>query len=204
MAQNRIIFITGRKGSGKSTYANKAAAALVAKGERVLVVDPMACFTLPGVPVFADPRQLSSVKFSSAILRADDDNAAVAAFVYAWHCGNIWLIVDEVDLYCSPYNSDPTLKRIVRYGRHKAINLIAISQRPANVARDVTAQADAIVIFSTTENRDLDYLRYRIGETAALAASKLPLYQSIIYKAGTVEPAGSSQIEPKGETETME
>jgi hypothetical protein len=71
---------------------------------------------------------------------------------------NAWGVIDEVDRYMSPWNTNPDLKEIINYGRHRPVSLLAIARRPAAVARELTASADCIIAHQTTEKRDLEYL----------------------------------------------
>jgi SpoVK/Ycf46/Vps4 family AAA+-type ATPase len=198
--QNRIVFITGGKGSGKTTLADKIAKHLYYTKQRVIVVAPMGGFDLPGVPIVRNVQQLGSpeIKDRSFIVLPESDRLAEMAFLYAWTAGNCWLFVDEIDLYMNHMNADENLRKIIRYGRHRGVNLVAIAQRPANVHRDLTAQSDYIVIFSTVENRDVEYLAKRIGQENAEKIRRLPLYKPLVYTRGTIsEPENDSPESPE-------
>jgi len=186
--QNRIMFITGRKGSGKTTYADKLASGLYLRGNRVIIVSPMGGFSLAGCESVTTLEQLVDPKLKdrSFVVLPSDDKLAEAAFLYAYTCGNAWLFVDEIDLYMSAYNCNESLQKIIRYGRHRRVSLVGISQRPANVHRDLTAQADILVMYQTHEPRDVDYLAVRIGKENAERLRSLPLFKPLIYMAGSV------------------
>lgn len=185
--QNIILFVCGRKGSGKSTISRKIAIAAYERGRRVAVIDPMGCFELPGAPILTDLNQLCNMPDGrSFVFRPGDDQAAEKAILFSYIAGDLFLIVDEADLYlpASPA-ADNSLMKVVRYGRHKGISLCAVSQRPANVARDLTAQSDFILSFHVTEPRDVQYLAYRIGKSLAEELTRLPKFQTKIYAADT-------------------
>lgn len=159
--KNNIIFICGQKGSGKTYLAANMARSLHSIGRRVICVAPMAGFALPGSPIIktAEIGLYHKYKNASIVVNPTDDNIALTAFRYALTVGDLCLFVDEIDLYFSPFKPDDNLLRIVRYGRHFNLSLVAISQRPASVCKDLIAQADYKIFFRTTEPNDLAYLK---------------------------------------------
>lgn len=188
MNQNRIVFITGRKGSGKTFFANQAIAKAMELGNRVIVVSPMGGLDVPGgvvVRTAEEFRQADTGGKNILGLVGDDDDLAPFLFLYAYRSGDVTLVVDEIDLWMSHSNCDDSLLRIVRYGRHQRINLIAISQRPANVYRDLTAQSDFLVMFNSSENRDREYLSQRIGRENADRLRSLERFTFLVYDSRT-------------------
>lgn len=77
---------------------------------------------------------------------------------------NYTLAIEEIDLVSSAGVMPSGLKKIINYGRHNAINLLAISRRAHMVPRDLTANADLIVSFNQQEPRDVKYLTDYMGE----------------------------------------
>jgi len=143
---------------------------------------------LPGSPTITTTAELLDPAFdtrSLVIIPGVDPSVAESCFQYVFACGNMVLLVDEVDLWLSHTRPSETLLSIIRYGRHRQIDLCAISQRPANVVRDLTAQADFIVMFQSTENRDVEYLAARIGRDSAEMVRNLPQFKPLIYSAYT-------------------
>lgn len=102
--------------------------------------------------------------------------------------GNCVVIYDEIDMVCSPsYISNP-LYRIIHYGRHLkvrnkivTVRLVGASRRPANVSRDLTSQADKVIIFKVTEPRDLKYIELYTTSEHAKMANKLDRLEYIVY-----------------------
>jgi len=182
---NKIIFITGRKGSGKTTLANRIANDYYLAGRRVICIAPMAGFDLSGAPTIFNRDELLSDKTDgrSFVLQPPDDMTALLGIEFGYRLGHTVIVVDEIDLYADCRAPHPLLLQIVRYGRHRAVSLIGISQRPANVVRDMTAQSDYIVMFQSTENRDLQYLADRIGSDNAEAVRQLPQFEYLVYSA---------------------
>jgi hypothetical protein len=184
--QNRIIFITGRKGCGKTTYAADMARKLYLSGQRVVVVDPMNGFDLPGAPVVSSCSEIIGDRLhdrSFVAVPGTDPRLPEAVFLFCYITGNLWLFVDEIDLYLPHGMPDGSLLNAIRYGRHRGLSLVGISQRPANVVRDLTAQSDLIVMFQTAEPRDLEYLAGRIGRENADRVQGLEQFRSLTYSA---------------------
>lgn len=184
--QNTIVFITGRKGSGKTTLANKMVNARFRAGERCLVVAPMRGIELSGEPVIMSVSDLLNPAYDNRSLNicpGNDPRLPAAAFLYAYTCGNCWLVVDEVDIWTSAQSCDESILNAIRYGRHRGLSQIYISQRPANVIRDLTAQSDYLFMFQSTENRDVEYLAARIGRENAERVRRLKQFDYAVYSA---------------------
>lgn len=79
-------------------------------------------------------------------------------FGLAYDLQNCVAVFDEIDLACSPHNTEPNLYKILNYGRHKQVGIISASRRPANVSRNLTSQSDEIISFRIAEPRDLKYI----------------------------------------------
>lgn len=163
--RNIIIFICGRKFTGKTTLA-QAIAKLMYKRRRVIIIAPEGGFSLPGAPkkIQFNSTVASTLKGRSLILEPEDDSDSKNLINFIWDVQEnstepVWLIIDEIDLLLSWRQPFGTLLKVIRYGRHRKINLIGITQRPANVHNDLLAQADIRILFQTTEPNDLTYLR---------------------------------------------
>jgi hypothetical protein len=104
-------------------------------------------------------------------LRFADDDEIAAALAFVWEFGNCTLLCEEVDTLCSATWIDPSLKKIVSYGRHRNIALVAVSRRLPEVSRMLSAQANRIVTFRQAEGVDLSALKVRgfdLSEVARL------------------------------------
>lgn len=104
--------------------------------------------------------------------------------VIAYARGNLLLCIDEMGMLTeagqfaidAPPGLEPILKSIVHYGRHRKIDVVCTAQRPTDVARRYTALCTEMRIFQTNENRDLTYLRERVGELATKQVAHLPKF----------------------------
>lgn len=82
-------------------------------------------------------------------------------FDFVFTTGNCLLVLEEVDWLCNSRSIHPGLENIIKYGRHKKIDMIAVSRRPAEISRLLSSQADEVISFQQTEPRDLQYLAER-------------------------------------------
>lgn len=95
------------------------------------------------------------------ILRFSDDDEVAAALAFVWELGDCTLLCEEVDTLCSPSWIDEHLKKIVSYGRHRNISLVAVSRRLPEVSRLLSSQANCIITFRQAEGIDLSALKVR-------------------------------------------
>lgn len=79
---------------------------------------------------------------------------------------NIFLVLEEITVFANERYISPGLDSIIRFGRHKQVHLLAITQRCANVPKLLTSQMDMLICYKQTEPRDLQYLSQVVGERA--------------------------------------
>lgn len=155
-----VVSVFGRKGSGKTTLVRELAAsydrriAFDTLGEYgqadgwTVVHDFEGALTLMSAP---PARFAWSIRLSEIADYFD-------LFELAFEIPNTLLLFEESSLFCSASYLPDQLSKLVRYGRHRNIDMVFVSRRPSEVNRDVTAQSDLIVTFRQHEPRDLMYL----------------------------------------------
>jgi len=79
------------------------------------------------------------------------------------HVKDCVFVVEEVDAVTSPSYAPPNFDNLNRSGRHWDLSLICLSQRPRKVYRNLTSQANKIIVFSIIEPGDLAYLKDYAG-----------------------------------------
>ncbi len=194
--QNLIVFIAGRKGSGKTTLA----LAIAQDAPRVFALDTVGQYgpehgfdvafgTDAAVRAMLGTRGRDRFRIS---LRSDSTDELLSLARLAYELPGHLLIVEEASFYCSPYQLPDELSRLIRYGRHRAIDQLYIARRPSEVHRDVTAQADVGVTFAQHEPIDVRYLRAVAGPGAERVTT-LPRYRALVW--GDVERAPLAAIE---------
>lgn len=173
---NTIISVFGRKGSGKTELVKRS----VQEHARVVVLDTLGEYPFEVVTGFdaclaALEAAEERPRFRLSLRCADlQDMLELAGVVY--ELTNICLVVEETSFYCSSSALPDELSQLVRYGRHRQIDQFYVSRRPAEIARDLTAQSDLIVSFTQSEPRDLDYLA-RVAGRDVSALRTLPRYR---------------------------
>jgi len=150
----------GRKGTGKSTMARS----LISEAHRNIILDTLGDDYSRGAITSNVQRaaeyynRVNEYGAFELVYRPRNDNDIEHFFSFARQTANTVLWVDEVDRYCGPHSINENLKWILNYGRHRQISTIGIARRAASVHRDLSANADWIVVHQTRENRDLQYL----------------------------------------------
>lgn len=159
--QNKITTVLGMKGSGKTTLVKF----LTRKRQRILFLDPNLEYR-EGL-IFRSFQQLLQWHVRAEdpeqryICRFESDADIADALAFAWSAQGWALVVEEADLLCSPQGIEETFSRIIRHGRHRKLDLFAVSRRPAEISRLLTSQSDEIISFAQREESDLEYLRKR-------------------------------------------
>jgi|APSaa5957512535_1039671.scaffolds.fasta_scaffold17722_3 DNA helicase HerA-like ATPase len=156
--QNKIIIIIGKKGSGKSHLANLL---MLEKSvdKKVLIYDTLNEYDYPIADLDKFPTLKKGIFRVTPIECQDDKEFFGSICEYVYKIQNTVLLVDEIDMYCSATSHVEYLTKICRYGRHKQVDLIAITRRPSDVPRSITAMADEFYVFKIQEPKDISYLK---------------------------------------------
>lgn len=141
------------------------------------------------------------ISLSEVETEADRERFAVEFFeaLYKHNRAPITLVVDEAETF-APQNADnprqsimtARLNQIVKRGRKRGFNTWLITQRPADIAKKVASQADAIVALSLTLPHDkraiADYIKDHDEDGTAAemfkAMPKLPKGEGIVWWPG--------------------
>lgn len=170
MAQNLVLVVLGRKGSGKSTLVRE----VIREFDRVVILDYIGEYgaevnarVIEGfeacVHELVENAKRPRFRLS---LRVVDTDEALRVLSVAYELPRTLLVVEEASVYCTPQSLPVEVARFVRFGRHREISQVYVAQRPSMLHRDITSQADVIVSFRQHEQRDVDYLRGIMGEEA--------------------------------------
>jgi hypothetical protein len=68
------------------------------------------------------------------------------------------LLMDEVDLVAPPATARQEVRTLFRRSRHAGLSVVATTQRPENVSREVSAQAQHVLCLQLAEPRAYDYM----------------------------------------------
>ncbi len=168
MLPNEIIFVSGQRGSGKSYWVKNFIKTL----PRCFIYDSLGEYE-------GDQRFLNCDAIIDFLIQDELKPQFFTAIFdpynhedFPYFCrimlarGDMYVVIEEIDLFTSPLNTPPELMKLIKYGRHYGIQIIGISRRPAEVSRQFTAQSTRFVIFGQREPRDLQYFRSVIGTQA--------------------------------------
>jgi len=166
--ENELIAIFGKKGGGKTSIA----ANFINDLNRLIIFDHNREYER-GLFVHNPQELITALKkyHESAfriIYRFDESmplsDHAEYFFKAVNTIKNFSLLYEEIDRVSGPRFMPVGLDNIVNIGRHKGIDLIALSRRPARVNRDLTSNADRIYIAGPlNEPNDINYLAEFIG-----------------------------------------
>jgi len=159
---SRIITIIGKRGYGKTTLCKN------------IIVDSLYNDILIN-DYIGEYSNLSAPGKQVYIV----NNRIDLLIKFAWGRGNCLLVLDEVDLYGK---NNSAIEFIYRYGRHKNIEIVAVSRRFYDLPVIIRALTDYFFIFRITEKRDLEYLSRYIDNSRLEKIKSLPKYTFEIIK----------------------
>lgn len=173
-------FIAGVSGSGKSVAAWKL---YLSRYPRRILLDqtgewaapkPEAGYPGPDLTVQTIPQLSWAIKHLSSkgrwtiSVEADLDSLPeLVAYVIPVPdiskspirlCHGAVLLVDEVDLVAPPQTARQEVRTLFRRSRHAGLSVVATTQRPENVSREVSAQSQHVLCLHLVEPRGLDYM----------------------------------------------
>lgn len=159
--ENSKTIIFGMTGSGKTTLTR----ILSEQKKRLIVIDPMQDYD--DDCLFIDPfdnivdlaNYLKEHMDNQFRVSMCEDDKAEAVLSLAWIIQDVCVVIEEVDLICSPTSISKNFANVIKRGRKYGIELICNSRRPAEVNRLLTSQASDIYCFQTKEPGDISYLQ---------------------------------------------
>lgn len=198
--QNKIVVLTGRRGGGKTSTVKQ----ILRFVPRFLVLDVHGEYgDLPGVVTVRNEGELmeflevNEARPSWGGRYVSDYDVVGAAEDLCFHAyeesrpgSPVTLVLDEAHLIMSPSHVEQELGRALRLGRHKALNILLVTTRLAEIARSATAQADDFILCGRiSEPNDLEALRERTGDDfARQVRDDLGRYGRLGYDAVEQEP----------------
>ncbi|MDA8171060.1 MAG: hypothetical protein M0Z48_04430 [Nitrospiraceae bacterium] len=96
-------------------------------------------------------------------------------------CKDVMLVADEIDMFDSPNNTDPTFMKLIQYGDgHYQADIVTTSRRPKNISVHLRSQTQEWYIFRIQEPADVDYLK-KIHKDFPALIERLEMYHYIYY-----------------------
>jgi hypothetical protein len=210
LRDNEIVFVAGKKASGKSTLLYEY---FVANYPRTISLD------FVGDVKERNPEAIEVVGYTALLAKLKE---LVAAGVHNWHVAAVFDSYTESELpnlfrlLCPPYNPQQVsfsraigglalecsecdvilpnggaaveARNMVKRGRHNLLSLFLATQRPQECSRLCTSQADYIISFAMHEPNELKYFG-RISPRYASLLQSLPKFHSAWYVPATGQVA---------------
>ncbi len=183
-----IILIFGKRGSGKSVLAKKACQ----DKKRLLIYDTIGEYSegviVSGLDQLRDFwRKVYRGNFRIIYQPADPEGDFDSVCRQVALCEDLTFVIEELDRFARPLAMSREFKEIVQRGRHHRIELIGVTQRPHGIDKLLTSQSKQMLIFNTTEPRDIDYFKDVVGYEVVKKIADLQQYQYVVWKDGTEE-----------------
>ena len=187
--ENKIVTVLGRKGTGKSFFVKNQ---LLSKFRRKIILDSQDEYNT-GVKIY---NVKDTIKYLELNYEKPDFNIIFKMsefreyfedieklFKAVWLVGDLTIVVEEANIFCNPYFISPALNILLLRGRHKNINQLYISQRPANVHKNLLGQSDVLFLFQNPLFNDWKIFKQLGGNDFADSIRDLPLYEYKIFSA---------------------
>lgn len=154
---SEVICVTGVRGSGKTSWTLSYTQA----ADRLLVYDPLAAFPVQwcSEESLLDLEHSKPEKFRIGVYYPDSADLLVAL---AFELRNNILVLEEAATLFTPGSrltkDQRVFSDVVLLGRHRAVSVIAIAQRAANIPITIRSQASRFITFRQYERADLSVL----------------------------------------------
>jgi hypothetical protein len=209
MIQNkdaRCLTLYGCRGSGKSTRAKT----LLKEYPRVVAFDPMAEYAKDKSLGF---RRADTIKDVRDLLKANWAKPFKISYVPSgdfvsrlhhlseliWHVQKpyddgrdnrkILLLIEEANMGYPNQKLPPHLtgaQRLVLQGRHRGVEIMGITQRPALVSADFRGNVDEVYIFKQSQPLDIAAITGVIGKEHEAAIRALDTHEYLHWNRGVV------------------
>lgn len=154
-----IKLIFGKTGTGKSLFTKRV---LLPVLDRSIIIDAMLEYengivfnSLNDLLDYCIDNDINEESEFCFVCRFTSDNEIEGLFEAVFELSNLTLVVEEAEIYISPYAKSNNFLKLVRYGRHKGISIIGIARRTSELSQSFRAQTDEIISFKQTDINDL-------------------------------------------------
>lgn len=153
----RVRLFVGMPGSGKTFLFSEQLKDM----DRLIVFDPAADYKLASIKAYPRISDIVPELRKDAFrirLESDSREMLEAVSEICWNVGNVTLAVDELSLFCGPNSIGYHFGKALRLGRHRRVNVLGTTQRPADIHTIFKSVANQWFLFQTYNPRDIDYL----------------------------------------------
>lgn len=169
---NLIINVFGKKGSGKTYFVKTK---LIPCFKRVVILDALNeynYFYCNEITTFVEVLEANLNRNFFRLVYKPQDGQEEKFFKLMYACKNITLVIEETDLFYNAFTQNTNLLKLIKYGRHRNLNLITISRRPSEIGSLLRAQADIVITFQQTLKRDIEYFKFYLDNPEDLTKLK--------------------------------
>lgn len=156
--------IVGKRGRGKTSLAAEIIASQ--RRDHIFIYDYMAEFHEFAVEGYIDVEQNTGA-FSDFMCRLWDESSFGKSTL---------VVLDEIAVYGK---DNPQIDHLYRLGRHKGIDVVAISQRFYSLPVIVRSQTDIFHVFQITELRDRQYIKGLVSPAILETIVNLGMFEYI-------------------------
>lgn len=201
------VAVFGRRGSGKSTLVKRQ---FVKGARRLIVFDPMGEYAreVRGVRGFTSLRALGchvasrwSMGFKVAYTPGSDEIGALhrlSAFLWEACEGyeggrdrtKTTLIVEEANLGFPSTMLPPGrdgFRRLILQGRHRGVEIVGVTQRPAKVHPDFRSNCSRLYVFALADHVDVQAMTQIVGPAEARAIRVQENHHYTVIEGGRIE-----------------
>lgn len=174
------ILVMGRRGCGKSFLAKK----LQSRWPRRVIIDSLNEYKkeklkFSSFDAFADKMQeLKDTKAKEfVVVYQFDPESDLHHEIFdqimrlCYYFGDIQVVIEEVQLYCTPHQLPKWLKNCLLTGRHQNLSLMFTTQRPGELNKTALSQCAHIYCGQIVEGNDLRYVASFLNEDAQRLSS---------------------------------
>jgi DNA helicase HerA-like ATPase len=182
----KIIIVVGKTGYGKSYLVENEILPLL---DRVVIFDLQGEYDMPGFIYITDLDSLQSYLIENVDTPGIKINCRFTemyeyetAFEMCYYAENITVVIEEISNFANPSYMTPRLEEITRFGRHKSISIVGVTQRIGDVGPLLLNNADLLIVFNLTDRNDIGRLRSisYVGDDAD-AVARLERYRCLSF-----------------------
>lgn len=174
----KITIVAGKTGYGKSYFVKNT---IIPELDRVIIFDLLSeynkenDFNNLGFIYFYDINSFQSYiaeHYSDdtlqIIITLEDSESYEFALQLSIMLDNVTIVIEEIANFTSAHSNSPELEKLIRFGRHKSISLVGITQRFSDVSLLLRDNLDNLIVFNLTAPNDINYLSHisYIGDRA--------------------------------------
>ena len=184
--QRKITLVVGKTGYGKSFIVKDA----INRLDRVVIFDTLGEYNnyedFTVVTTLKDLHKELLQKYEDTymqiICRYTEQEQYETALAMCYMVGNLTVVIEEISNFSNAHALSPILEKIVRFGRHRDMSIIGITQRFSDIGLLLRNNLDMLVCFNLTAPNDINYLREIefIGDNAD-SVPKLKRYQFLVF-----------------------